>query len=87
MTRYRIVNIIPPRPGAKIGTLVLDPEDRPPVESVTVTKYWMRVTHVRIGGRVSFVGDDDLRYHWEELPPEIRRRGVLDELRPHEEVQ
>lgn len=84
--RFKIVDIIPPRPGARVGTIVFDPEDHPPVESMTVPVSWLRSTHARVGGRVSFLGRW-LRYHWEELPKDLQRVGIMDELRPRKAAQ
>jgi len=78
--KFTITNIIPPRPGAIVGTVVLDADDDPPVSSVTVTEGWLWKTHARIGGRISFIDDRFIRYWWEELPPDVQRAGVMDEL-------
>ena len=77
--RHVIVDIIPPRPGSGVGTLVLADKPKPPVKSVTVKSSWMKATHVRIGGSVSFL-DGWIRYHWEHLPIDQQRVGILDEL-------
>jgi hypothetical protein len=80
-TVHEIVDVIPPRPGSKVGTIVLADKNKPPVKSVTVKDTWMRSTHVRIGGSVSFHGTW-IRYHWEMLPIELQEKGVMDELFP-----
>jgi hypothetical protein len=78
--RYTIVDIIPPRPGATVGTLVFD--EHAPARSMVVPITWMRATHVRVGGSVSFGTPGVLRYHWEDIPEELQRIGILDELYP-----
>lgn len=55
---WLIVGIIPPRPSARVGTLVL--EDGAPIKSITVKKTWMQSTKAEIGGRIEF--EPFLRY-------------------------
>ena len=77
--KHTITNIIPPRPGSRVGTVVFD--QGAPVLSVTVDYHWLVSTHARIGGQVTFM-EDALRYHWEDLPEDQQKHGFMDELFP-----
>jgi hypothetical protein len=79
--KYTIVGMIPPRPGSRVGTLIFDPAENPPTLSVIVDYHWLVATHARVGGQVSFM-PDALRYHWEDLPIELQKKGLMDELFP-----